>query len=234
MGHRADTYQEFVLTYNSPWHLGSLTNHNWSLAIYVSGTITHSAAEAESAALELASIGLALATPQTYLAKFNYYPAGSLISTVVKTYLATDHPGTRLAYVGPPFAGQQLEVAAVAHAPIGVNSRGKEVYLRHYFHDVSCDPSAPSNLATLSDPGTMLKPFNTGAGPHAVVPVSPSNGKAGTWVMEAHAFTHQLRKGKKRKTPAKTSGGGPSLQDLLNLGLTAAQAAAFLLRYFPE
>jgi hypothetical protein len=52
--------------------------------------------------------------------------------------------------------------------------------------------------------------------------------------METHLYTHQLRKGKKRKKLAPAGTSAPSIADLLGLGLTAGQAALFIAKYFPK
>lgn len=200
MASRNDAFQEFVLSFQSPWNLGGATSHRWSQSFYVSGTITHTQADAETAALALAGPALSLATAATSLVGWSYYPSGSLVSTAQATYAPGTHAGSRAAYSSSSDPVMQLEVAAVAHCPIGKNIRGKEIYLRKYFHDVCSDVANPNSLGILAAPGALLNPFNAGAGPHAVVPVSPTSGKqGGPWTMEGHLFTHQLRKGKKKK-----------------------------------
>lgn len=202
MGHRNDAFQEFVLDFESPWNLAGKTVEVWSQSFYVSGTITHTDTEAEAAALALAQPALALAATGTSLVGFSYYPSGSLVSTTNKTYTPGTHPGTSSAYSSPPSALQQLEVTAVAHCPIGKNTRGKTIYLRKYFHSVFAHSVDPNSLESLTSASTLLAPFNSGAGPHSVVPCSPTSGKTGgPWTMETHLYTHQLRKGKKRKAP---------------------------------
>jgi hypothetical protein len=204
MASRLDQFQGFVLTFQSPWNLAGMTTHNWSQSMYVSGTIDHNDAEAEAAGLALAAPALALASSKTSLIGIKYYKSQSLVSTTNKEYAPGTHPGTASAYNAlTEGAEQQLEVAAVAHGAIGKNSKGKTVYLRKYFHDVAAGPSDPNALAQLTDATALLHPFIVGAGPHAVVPVSPAHGTpAPVWTMEAHLFTHQLRKGKKKKKPS--------------------------------
>lgn len=223
MGHRLDNFQEFKLTFQSPWNLSADTTKRWSHSIYVTGTITHSDAEAEAAALDLAKPALALASSKTSLVEFSYYPSGQLVSQTVKIYTPGAHPGTRSAY-GTTLGDldQQLEVAAVAHCPIGKNTRGKEIYLRRYFHDVLALSSDVNALAPLADPSHLLDPYNVGSGPHAVTPCSPTSGHAGTgpWVIETHLFTHQLRRGKKKKKAQSL------INELIDLGLDAADAAS--------
>jgi len=226
MATRLDQFQEFVLIFESPWNLGSLTTHKWTQSFYVTGTVNHNDADAEAAGLALASPALALAQPHTSLVGLVYYPSQSTVSTTNKTYAPGTHKGTGSAYtlIG---AVQQLEVAAVAHAPVGKNSRGKTIYLRKYFHDVATFSGDPNNMtADIADPVALLSVFNTGAGPHNVVPVSPTGRGPGHWVLESHAFTHQLRKGHKKK-PATT---GSLIDDLVNAGLDAASAAALALK----
>lgn len=212
MTSRLDQFQEFVLTFESPWNLAGQTLHHWSQSFYVSGTITHNDAEAETAGLALAAPALALATAGTSLIGLTYYPSGSLVSTTNKTYAVGTHPGTRAAYTSSSDPVMQLEVAAVAHAPIGKNTKGKQIYLRKYFHNVCSDVADSNAIGALAAPATLLQPFNVGAGPHSVVPCSPSSGHTGPWTMETHLFTHQLRKGKKRKL---SKSGAAALLDLL-------------------
>ncbi|HEX8869204.1 MAG TPA: hypothetical protein VF821_26325, partial [Lentzea sp.] len=100
-----------------------------------------------------------------------------------------------------------------------------EVYLRKWIHDVQASGSLPSNMGTLTNPAQVLAVWNTGAGPHSVVPVSPSTGaQGGPWVFETHLFTHQLRKGKKKKVVKASS--VDLLKLLQELGAAAGTGAA--------
>jgi hypothetical protein len=199
MASRLTQFQEFVLTFQSPWNLAGKTSHNWHQSFYVSGTINHTDADAETAGLALAKPALDLASAQTSLIGITYYPSQSIVSTTNKVYAVGTHPGTAAAYLNSPVDHQQLEVCVVAHAPIAKNSKGKEVYLRKYFHDVAAADADNNAHQTLTPAFTALTPFNTGSGPHSVVPCSATTGKSGPWTVETHLFTHQLRKGKKRK-----------------------------------
>jgi hypothetical protein len=180
--------------------------------MYVSGTINHSDAEAEAAGLALAKPALDLASAATSLTALTYYPSGSIVSTTNKVYAAGTHPGTAVGYLNSPVDHQQLEVCIVAHAPIAKNSKGKEVYLRKYFHDVAAADADNNAHQTLTPAFLALTPFNTGAGPHSVVPCSATTGKSGPWTVETHLFTHQLRKGKKRKL---SKAGAAALLDVI-------------------
>jgi hypothetical protein len=226
MASRNDAFQEFVLTFQSPWNLAGLTEHRWSQSFYVSGTITHDDVAAEAAGVALAQPALELATSATSLIGITYYPTGSLVSTVNKTYPPTTHPGTGSAYAQSATNQQQLEVSAVAHCPIGKNTRGKEIYLRKYFHDVAASAADRNALNPLTSASALLAPFNTGAGPHEVVPVSPTSGhQGGPWTMETHLYTHQLRKGKKHKKVAVSSSVFSEVVQLVGY----ASAAKFLI-----
>lgn len=227
MASRPDAFQEFVLTFESPWNLAGETTHKWSQSYYVSGTVTHNEADAELAGLDLASTALALASLRTSLVGIAYYPTGSLISTQNFTYAPNAHPGTQAAYSATVTDPQQLEVCAVAHAPIGKNTRGKEIYLRKYFHDVYASGGDPNAINPLTPAFDGLVVLNHGAGPHDVVPCSPRSGATGTWVMETHLFTHQLRKGKKKKIAQSKSG---LIATLIGYGLDAASAAALAVK----
>jgi hypothetical protein len=220
MAGRLTGFQQFTLIFQSPWNLAGVTNHRWSHAIYVSGTISHSDADAEAAALALAQPALNLASSGTSLVEWKYYPSGSTVAASTKTYAPGINPGTGQGYtnVGDPRC--QLEVAAIAHGDTGrKNNRGKDIFLRHYFHDVCSMPTDPNTLGTLKT--GLLDTWIHGAGPHAVVPVSPSTGvPAQTWAFESHLYTHQLRKGKKKKKPV----GSVLLTDAENLVKSALQA----------
>jgi hypothetical protein len=199
MASRLTQFQEFVLTFESPWNLAGKTTHNWHQSFYVSGTINHSDVDAEAAGLALAKPALDVASAATSLIGITYYPSGSIVSTTNKIYTPGTHPGTAVGYLNSPVDHQQLEVCIVAHAPIAKNSKGKEVYLRKYFHDVAAADGDNNAHQSLTPAWTALTPFNTGAGPHSVVPCSATTGKSGPWTVETHLFTHQLRKGKKKK-----------------------------------
>jgi hypothetical protein len=50
-----------------------------------------------------------------------------------------------------------------------------------------------------------LHEWNAGAGPRLLVPCDPTDGTiGGPWVIESHLFTHQVRRGVKRKAATKT------------------------------
>jgi hypothetical protein len=224
MASRLDQFQEFKLIFESPWNLAGKTEHSWTQSFYVSGTITHNDADAEAAGLALAAPALALAGAATSLIGITYYPSQSLVSTTNKVYAAGTHKGTRSAYTSPSGSANQLEVAIVAHCPIGKNTKGKTIYLRKYFHDVQSGAGDPNAHDALVDATALLAPFNVGAGPHSVVPCSPTSGHTGgPWTIETHLYTHQLRKGKKKKKP--TAG---FLSQLISLGMDAASAAALI------
>ncbi|HEX8869201.1 MAG TPA: hypothetical protein VF821_26310, partial [Lentzea sp.] len=80
------TYHRFVLTFNSPWQLGTVTNHNWHSRFAVSGTITMTQADAETTALALAGPMFALCSPATSLVQWSYYPSGTKTALFTGVY----------------------------------------------------------------------------------------------------------------------------------------------------
>jgi hypothetical protein len=91
----------------------------------------------------------------------------------------------------------------VARAPLAKkNSRGKTVYLRKWFHAIAASGTNPNAHCPLTDAALLLEPFNTGAGPLNLIPVDPTDGTSGQWSFETHLFTHQVRRGTKKKAPA--------------------------------
>lgn len=196
-------YQRIQLAFQSPWNLGAETTQNWNQKFNLSGTVALNAADAEATALELASVGLSLASPGTSLVKAAYYPQGSHVNTWEAVYTPGTHPGTQSAYVATGASHQQLEVAIVARVQIGKNSRGKPVYLRKWHHDVLAESGNPNQHRAFTDVTTLLEPYNVGAGPNNVRPVGPTSGvMGGTWTIEQHLFTHQIRRGHKKKIAA--------------------------------
>lgn len=213
------TYQRFVLDMESPWNLPGQTVHVWHNKFSVSGTITMSQADAELTALDLWQPIAALVTSKTSLIGWSYYQAESRTANAGATYAPGTHQGTNVAFISDTVVPQQLEVCMVARAPLpDKNSRGKEVYLRKWIHDASAGTD-PNTIAHLNDPTTTLAKWNNGSGPHNVVPVDPTGGKPGTpWSMEQHLYTHQLRRGpRKKKAPAAGGNLGNLLQDLAAL-----------------
>ena len=162
-----------------------------------------------------------LITAKSCLLGWAYYPSGSTVAQAGGTFLPTDHPGMASAWQGSPTTPQQLEVAMLARAYVGKNKLGKPVYLRHFIHDVFNAGSDQNAHAAITNPGNVLAKWNSGAGPHSVVPVDPTGGAAGSgWEFENHLYTRQLRRGHKK--PAAKSGSGTSPLDQL----TAAELAA--------
>jgi hypothetical protein len=219
------TYQRIQLAFESPWNLGAETTQNWNQKFHLSGTIALNQTEAEATAIELASVALALASSSTSLVKAAYYPQGSHVNTWEAIYAPGTHPGTNAAYAATPSAWNQLEVAVVARVQVGKNSRGKPVFLRKWFHNVANDATNPNAHPPLFNTSTLLEPFNVGAGPNNVRPVRPTDGvMGGVWEIESHLFTHQVRRGHKKK---KVSAAG-LLDYLGQLAQDAANAKVIL------
>jgi hypothetical protein len=117
-------------------------------------------------------------------------------------------------YQATPASFAQLEVAIVCRCPVGKNIKGKQVYLRKWCHNVAPSDTDPNAHAPLANTAAILEPFVTGSGPNNLVPVDPTGGAAGgPWTIEPHLFTHQVRRGPKRKKAPVA--GGVSISNLL-------------------
>jgi hypothetical protein len=213
------TFHRFVLTMQSPWNLPGSTVHDWHCKFSVSGTITMTDTDAEATALELWTPIQDCVSSSTSLIAFDYYPSGSTVSTEGKTYAPGLHAGTQSAYIDKTGAKQQLEVCILARAAVGKNTLGKQVYLRKWIHDVLADPTDPNAIYGMTSPSSVLGAWNQGSGPHSVVPVDPTGGEqGGPWTFETHLYTHQLRRGPRRKKAAiVTDSLGEVLKDLAAL-----------------
>jgi hypothetical protein len=199
-------YQRIVLYIEHPWNYAGESVHRWSVKFSLSGGTDLLPAEMEPTALDLFEPIKLISRTSGHLAGWRYYPIQGHTATGLKDYLAADHPCTRSAYTPAAFHDQQLEVCALARCPIGKSATGKPVFLRKWIHAVQseADPNVfaqPNN----SPAGGVLGKWNTGCGPKLLVPVDPTGGtQGGPWVFETHAFTHQLRRGPKRKVAANT------------------------------
>jgi hypothetical protein len=202
---------------SSPWNLGTETHHVWHNKFSLSGSIAMNPTEAEATALDLWQPIAALTSVQTSLVGWSYYLPGKTVSEFGLTYDQGVHAGTGNAYALPVGPVQQLEVCVLAIAPCGRNTRGKQVFLRKWVHDVRSGTDTPNTISTEADPTATLAKWNHGSGPHSVVPVDPTGGAAGgPWTLQQHLYTHQLRRGPKRKRAA------ASATDLLDIVKDAA------------
>jgi hypothetical protein len=206
-------FQRFILKMQSPWNLPGQTEHIWHNKFSVSGSISMTQEDAEATALDLWQPIAGLTSSKTSLVGFSYYESGNKVATYAVPYAAGTHNGTLGGYTTNADPGCQLEVCALARNPVGVNSLGKEVYLRKWIHDVLSTPSDPNALAPRTNDSLLLSQWNHGSGPHAVVPIDPTSGDQGPgWQLETHLYTHQLRRGPRRK---KASTDGLSVSDAL-------------------
>ena len=215
----SNQFHRFVLTYQSPWNLPGQTVHNWSSKFSVSGSIDMNDADAEATALALWQPIRDLTSNKTSLVAWSFYLSGSNVSKSGGTYAPGVHTGTLGGYSSNSAPPCQLEVCILARSPVGKNTLGKPVYLRKWIHDVLGTLNDPNSHEPLISAANTLSPWNAGAGPHQVVPVDPTSGDAGSgWVLEGHLYTHQLRRGPRRK--AKSPPGlsvSDALQDLAAL-----------------
>lgn len=203
-------YHRIVLRFTSPWNYSGETRHTWSVKFSLSGVTALTSADAGPTAIDLAAPVLALVSNQTYLDSYSYYPSGSTVASVSDAPAVGSIRGTHAAYAsltGP----QQLEVCNLCRAAVGRNSKGRQVYLRKWVHDAYCGATPNETGASISTDPSLFTKWNTGSGPHSLVPVDPTDGMqppAG-WELEQHLFTHQLRRGVKKK---KVLGGTNSVE----------------------
>jgi hypothetical protein len=197
----------------SPWNLPGVTVHSWHNKFSVSGSIDMSDADAEATALDLFQPIQFLVSVHTSLIAWSWYKSGSTVAATGKDYSPGTHAGTAGGYASGGDPRQQLEVCALARSPVGKNSLGKPVYLRKWIHDVLGTAADPNVLSPMTNEATVLAKWNNGAGPHQVVPIDPTSGDAGAgWHFETHLYTHQLRRGPRRK---KVAAPGLSVSDAL-------------------
>jgi hypothetical protein len=212
------TYQRIVLKFESPWNIGNEVTHVWQNKFNLSGSIKMGDSDSEQTALQLAGPIFGLTSANTSLIAYSYYPQGSSVTSSEKIYPVGTHVGNHAYYVDANGARQQLEVCVLARAYVRKGATGKPVYLRKYIHDVMGVPASPNSIYSLAG-SADFGAWNTGAGPHLVVPVDPSTGDAGqTWAAETHLYTHQLRRGAKRKKVVAAAGVARIIQDLNQLG----------------
>lgn len=222
------TYQRIVLKMRSPWNLPGETVHDWHCKFSLSGTITMTEADAQATALDLFDPIARLSLTGTSLVGYAYYAAEQSAASFSATFPDGTHGAAGSGYVDLLGNKQQLEVCALCRCPVGRNTRGKEVYLRKWVHGVQASATDPNSLAPLSLAAQDVDKWNTGSGPHKVVPIDPTGGaQGGPWTIETHLFTHQLRRGPRRKKVV-PSGLSPSeiLQDLAALRALAQSIPA--------
>jgi hypothetical protein len=219
------TYNRVILKFQSPWNIGTVTTHEWSVKFNLSGAAALNSTDAEATAHALAAPILALTESATSLVEYVYYAPGSKVATSFNVYAPGTYPGTGSAY--NPASGQaaQLEVSVLLRSPVGKNSLGKPVYLRKWVHGVLASSTDPNSHASLADPSGLLAVYDDGAGPSKLVPIAPRNGQqGGPWMIEGHLYTHQLRRGHKKKKAASAA----TLTQILNLVGTGLGAKALL------
>lgn len=199
-------YQRITLAMQSPWNLASETTHVWQNSFHLSGDPSLQSADMEATALALFAPIARLCSPMTSLVSWSHYAADEATSDGTMTYTPGSKPGTGAGYTAGTPLYQQLEVCALARCPVKRSSTGKQVYLRKWIHDVSSG-TTPNTLLAHQPPATLLAEWINGAGPKSLVPVDPTSGEqGGPWAVEAHLFTHQLRRGAKRKLVVDSNG----------------------------
>jgi hypothetical protein len=200
------TYQRITLRIQHPWNYAGENVHEWSVKFNLSGGQALLQTEIEPTVVDLFEPIKLLSRSDGHLVEARYYPPEGHSATWFKLYAATDHPCTQAAYTNLQHQ-QQLEVSVLARAPIGKSATGKPVFLRKWIHGILADASNPNAMAAIENgtEATVLNRWNTGSGPRQIVPVDPTGGtQGGPWTFEPHLFTHQLRRGPKRKAATNT------------------------------
>lgn len=199
------TYQRIVLRISSPWNYGPDAQHIWTCKFNLSGDPAMASNEVEPTALDLFDPIKQLSRTGSFLEGWSYYPNESRAARDVMTYTSGQHPTTASAFAPGSGYEQQLEVCFLARAQLGKSITGKPVYLRKWIHGAvsSPDPNTKGVYVSGSTDLTVFAKWNTGSGPRSVYPVDPTGGsKPANWQCEQHLFTHQLRRGPKRKKVA--------------------------------
>src|SRR5437764_5588075 len=181
----ATSYQRFTLTMNAPWNLAGQTDHDWSVKFHLSGSTPLTIANMEPTVLDLFEPIKKLCDPRSHLARWSYYPQGSTVSSYGMTYTAGQHPCDLSGFVQPSET-QQLEVCILCECPVGLNSRGKRVYLRKWLHGVHSAVSV-GNTPPTAAAGDPLAKWKAGSGRRLLVPVDPTDGtQGGPWSYKPH------------------------------------------------
>lgn len=196
------TYQRITLKFSSPFPKKSDGVQEWQVKFSLSGANLSSQADAEATALDLFKPIQRLTSPNTSLIGWVHYPTGSAINDFQESYAIGAHPGNYGGYTDVAHSNNcQLEVIALAKCRVGTNSKGRAAYLFKHIHDVLCVASG-GQLAVRESDATIMAEWDTGAGPHALVPVAPRNGtQGGPWVLDEALYTRQLRRGQKKTAP---------------------------------
>lgn len=192
-------YQRITLHMSSPWNEGNVTSHEWAVKFSLSGASNVPTVDAEATALDLWDPIKQLVAGHTSLIAWDHYPIGSATHDQNMAYPPATHVGSASAWsTGGP--NQQLEVCVLATCPVGESSKGRPVFLRKWIHDVQNKTTDLNAMGGLASAATLFDKWNHGCGPHNLVPVSPTTGvQGGPWTAENHLFTHQLRRGPKKK-----------------------------------
>lgn len=221
-------YQRFVLRFESPWNYGLENVHEWSVKFSTSGAVNCPQPDMEATALDFAFPIFQLTSGNTSLISWDHYPIGSATHDFGMSYIPGTHKGSAAAYNVPKQACQ-LEVCVLAECPVGVSGKGRPVFLRKWIHDVFSSTADPNTIAPVALDSNTYFNWDNGCGPHKLVPVSPSSGiQGGPWAHETHLFTHQLRRGPKKKVAASSGGLGGDLTTAIEIAklLAAAGSAA--------
>ena len=192
------TYNRIRLNMSSPWDYGRQQPQLWSCNFVLSGAAPMTVfSDVETTALDLWTPISGLTQADTNLVGWSYYPPNSHSSTFAQTYAAGVHGGTGNGLVTST-KQQQGEVCILCEGPTDKNSRGKQVYLRKWIHNVTCATGNQNQRPALV--GDPVAKWKTGSGPNLLVPIDPDSGmQASTWTVKTHLYTRQFRKGKKRK-----------------------------------
>lgn len=192
------TYHRMALKMSSPFAKEGGAQQEWECKFALTGVTELTQTTAEATALDLWQPIQKTTSPATSLIGWTYWPSGSTVNTLSNGYALGTHQGNNQYYLTPSTKwGNQLEVCALCRAHVGVNSKGRPVYLYKHIHDVLSD--TPGHLApALGTQGDFLNKWNTGSGPNNVIPCAPLSGGTGTFEVASGLFTRQMRRGSKK------------------------------------
>lgn len=192
------TYHRMALKMTTPFAKEGGAQQEWESKFALTGTVPLTQADAEATALDLWQPIQKTTSPATSLIGWTYWPAGSTVNTMSNGYSIGTHVGNNQYYLTPSTKSpNQLEVVALCRAHVGVNTKGRPIYLYKHIHDVLSD-SAGHLAPPLGSFGDFLAKWNTGSGPNNLLPCAPASGGTGTFSVAAGLFTRQMRRGSKK------------------------------------
>jgi hypothetical protein len=191
-----------VIVESSQWNKYGDDEKLWSMKFHFTGVTE--ASDSEISALFSAFLpGVAtFLNGSAYIKQALYYPQDSDINSYQESYTAATHPGTATGYAGfvANQVASQLEVCHLFSCPEKISSKGKQVYLRKFFHVGAINPTGGAGSTAVpfqpsSAGAATLETWTTGIGTNELVVTGPSGvAPSGTWSIRPYLVTRQLRK----------------------------------------